>query len=215
MTQIIPNLGYLLMLVAFLIVDLLWLRVCLMAAHVFLFSYGLMTDQTALMAWNIVFLVINGVQSYLIWQKRRHRIVPEDLYDLYKLRFSEMAANEFISFWKLGETIAKEETLVVVEGVDPAFLYFITAGEVKVSLNGMELARLGQGAFVGEMSFLSGEPASADVYAVGEVTMRRWSRGVLHRFREDYPEIWEKLHVILGRDLVVKIKQGRTHSNNA
>jgi CRP-like cAMP-binding protein len=55
---------------------------------------------------------------------------------------------------------------VVREGLSGGAFYVITAGEASVLIGGVERARLHPGDFFGELSVLTGRPATADVVAV-------------------------------------------------
>jgi len=57
-------------------------------------------------------------------------------------------------------------TKVVAEGASGVGFYLILEGSAEVSRSGEKLAKLGSGAFFGEMSLLDGAPRSADVIAL-------------------------------------------------
>jgi CRP-like cAMP-binding protein len=57
---------------------------------------------------------------------------------------------------------------VVREGLSGGAFYVITAGEASVRIGGVERNRLHAGDFFGELSVLTGRPASADVIAAAD-----------------------------------------------
>ncbi|MCK4393545.1 cyclic nucleotide-binding domain-containing protein [Candidatus Bipolaricaulota bacterium] len=59
----------------------------------------------------------------------------------------------------------KAGTKIVAEGAAGVGFYLILEGSAEVSRSGEKLAKLGSGAFFGEMSLLDGAPRSADVIA--------------------------------------------------
>lgn len=62
----------------------------------------------------------------------------------------------------------KEGEVLINEGVATQDLYFVLDGEVGVQVKGAgEVARLGRGELVGEMSFVDSSPASATILAHG------------------------------------------------
>ena len=75
-----------------------------------------------------------------------------------------------------------------------------------VKRDGALLAKLNRGEFVGEISFITKEPASADVYAESEVNFIEWDQDELRKMRTINPTFWTKLNNILGKDLAKKIK---------
>ena len=78
-----------------------------------------------------------------------------------------------------GEWILAEDETLVSDGHEQRFLYMVVSGEVaitKVSDQGktQQIATLGTGAAFGEMAFLSGGVASANVQSIGETILWRF-----------------------------------------
>ena len=96
---------------------------------------------------------------------------------------------------------------LAVEGEVPKALMFIFKGNVAVLKGGVEIAKLQNGSFVSEMSFITGEPASADVIAMEEVDYIAWDRKKLAKLKKDNPDLLIKLQMLLGKDLANKLKQ--------
>ncbi len=57
------------------------------------------------------------------------------------------------------------------------------------------------------MGFLTGKEASADVITGSSVTYVCWTHKKLTRFKEVYPEIYNKFHLIISKDLTEKLKK--------
>ena len=70
----------------------------------------------------------------------------------------------------------------------------------------MEVAELTDGQFIGEMSFLTGESASATVKAVERTRYVAWLKKDLKLFLERNPNLSPSLQTIIGTDLVTKLK---------
>lgn len=75
--------------------------------------------------------------------------------------------------------------------------FVILAGTVRVTLDDMgaqkEVARLGRGAFVGEVAAIMGESRNATVTADGEVTALRFEAARVNEVLKDYPRVREAL----------------------
>ncbi|HYZ26500.1 MAG TPA: cyclic nucleotide-binding domain-containing protein [Geminicoccaceae bacterium] len=77
------------------------------------------------------------------------------------------------------ERVADGQVLIP-EGQEIDAIYIVLEGEVTVDVAGLgEIARLGCGEIVGEMSFVDARPPSATVAASGEGQVLRLDRGVL------------------------------------
>ena len=57
-----------------------------------------------------------------------------------------------------------------------------------------------------EISFLSGEPASADVHANDELFFVSWNSDRLKNLKDENPSFWMKLQHALTEDLIKKVK---------
>ena len=82
----------------------------------------------------------------------------------------------------------------------------VLSGNANVEVNKNPIASLGRGAFIAEISFLSGEPASADVHANGELIFISWKSERLKNLQADNPNFWMKLQHALSEDLIKKVK---------
>ena len=75
-----------------------------------------------------------------------------------------------------------------------------------MKVNDNNIARLSRGAFVAEISFLTGEPASADVVTKNEVICILWKNERLKNLKKDNLPFWMKLQHALTEDLIKKVK---------
>ena len=78
-----------------------------------------------------------------------------------------------------GEWVLAQDETVVADGHEQRYLYMLVAGDVAISKkndqgNSQQIATLGPGAAFGEMAFLGGGVASADVQALGECILWRF-----------------------------------------
>lgn len=104
---------------------------------------------------------------------------------------------------KPGEHIVKKDQIF-------NHLLLIYSGKASIKSDGAQLAVAGDGQFVAEMSYMTGMRTSADVVANSEVRYVRWTRKILEAFLEKEPEIKDVLQVVLGHDLIGKLKQDKS-----
>ncbi len=210
--QILLNLGYLLTFTALSVRDILWLRVLLVSTQLSFFSYGLITQNKTVIFWNSLFLIINSYRLVRLIQERRPIDLPPELIDLYEKVFSSMRRREFWYLWHIGRRRTVKDRQIIRKGERQRELMLITAGKVEVNRDGTLLAELTRGSFIAEMSFLTGEGASADVFARGEVQYMAWEQEKIRSLQQINPDLYMKIQNILGKDLSAKIKSGG--SNN-
>lgn len=206
MTQLLVNLGYILMLLALLVRDILWLRSILMSAQIILFAYGIVSVNYSVAFWNILFFAINGFQVSRLIRERRPIELPSEITDLYENIFSSMRRREFLNLWHMGSIDSDENELLIKKGRKQKKLYLILSGKVRVENKGTLITKLGRGSFLAEMSFLTGNPATADVIADGKVRYIFWEQQKLNDLQKINADLFIKLQNILGKDLTEKVK---------
>ena len=118
--------------------------------------------------------------------------VLEAGYDLPKTGLCANIAEDQMEELRFGgEWILTEDEVLVADGREQRYLYMVVSGEVaitKISDQGktQQIAALGAGAAFGEMAFLSGGVASANVKAIGECILWRIDHERLLSFIGDH-----------------------------
>ena len=204
--HLLINVGYGLMLLALVTRDILWLRLILMVAQTLLGSYGVSAGNPEIAFWNFMFVAINGMRVGGLLVERRPIHLPRETETIYKEVFLGMSRREFLYLWEMGNPRALDGAQLVHEGAPQEDLLLILDGEAAVRKGGQEIARLRRGQFVAEMSFVTGEPASADVIARGAMRCLVWPQEKLRALKQLNPALLIKLQSILGRDLSGKVK---------
>ena len=82
----------------------------------------------------------------------------------------------------------------------------LTDGEVEVKKGERVIATLKPGQFIGEMSFLTGEKAGADVVATETTKLMSWPQTDLEKFLDRNGGLSFKVRGVLGRDVVTKLR---------
>ena len=204
---IILNIGYALTFVALAIREVLWLRSTLTAAQISLFVYHFFyaNNQTAAF-WTAVFVFVNSYNIIKIILERRPKLIPDEIRDLYEGIFKNLTTREFLYFWNMGIIKSVKNNYLIHSGEHQNNLLLVLSGSAHVEVNGNIIANLDRGAFIAEISFLSGEPASADVRANEELIFISWRSERLKNMQHDNPEFWMKLQHALSEDLIKKVK---------
>lgn len=214
MNHLLLHLGYILMLIALAVRDILWLRSILIGAQVSLICYALLQGNHVVAFWNFVFIGINTIQVLRIIRERKPIKIGEELIDLYKGTFSSMTTREFLFFWGMGQIKEDKDGLLISQGETQQELLLLLSGTVDVVKDGMAIAQLSRGHFISEMSLITGEPASATISYSGEITFIAWNREKLDNLEKLNPQLSIKIQGILSKDLVNKIKSASTGEHN-
>ncbi|MGB7291402.1 MAG: cyclic nucleotide-binding domain-containing protein [Thermodesulfobacteriota bacterium] len=206
MTYILVNLGYFFMFLALAAKDILLLRSILILGQLSLVSFGYLSDNLYVSFWNVLFFGINSFQIARLLRERTKIELPAELKDLYERVFSSMSRREFLMFWNMGRTERREGDQMIREGEHQRELVLVLSGMFNVVKGSEVIAKLTRGSFIAEMSFLTGDPASADVFANGTVEYIVWNQEKLRNLNQINPQLFIKIQSVLAKDLADKIK---------
>jgi Popeye protein conserved region len=199
-------------LLSYLVRDILWLRtLCVAAASTMLPYFFLRGDRPdwVPISWSTLSILINVIQISLLLLERRPVRLPADDQRLYQLTFRSLTPREFQRLLAAGSwrTAAPGEQLIAHgAATDKVLVVFDGEAVVVPPGGGAALARLGAGRFIGEMSFITGEPTSADVEAATELRYVAWEAETLRRFVDKHTTIRSALQLTLGSDLASKLR---------
>jgi hypothetical protein len=198
---------------SYLVTDILWLRVLAVAGGFSYLTWTLTTPtpSLSLIGWTLVYNTINVVQIARLWHERRPIPLDGDEQALYAAAFRTLTPREFRRLIAAGSwREAKPGELLIAEGARPDQVLVLASGRAVVRRGGRDLATLGPGQFAGEMSFLTGAPTSASVEVVEATRFVSWPAAALERCLTRHPGLRAALQLVIGRDLAVKLKEGRT-----
>lgn len=187
--------------------DVLWLRILAVAAMLLLLPYFYMFDMYGCIYWQLVFMAINLFWIILILMERRPPVMTVDQRSLYSTVFKGCcSARDMLRLlnhaeWKdatLGTKLMEKDT-------EPDQLLLIHNGAATVEVNGQEVAKLGSGDLVGEISFLTQGKTVADVISNGPIKYLSWKRDILEKLFHSKIELKSAIHEVIGRDLVQEL----------
>ncbi|MDA1000006.1 MAG: cyclic nucleotide-binding domain-containing protein [bacterium] len=119
--------------------------------------------------------------------------------------FREMDTSEILRFFRLcGRKSYHQDEIIFEEGDPGDTFYLIVSGEVRISLRGKEISRLGIGHFFGEMSILDDSPRSATVTAAKSTLVLAVDPGILSGIM---PSFGFKVALHLARNLSQKLRE--------
>ncbi|WP_148253140.1 cyclic nucleotide-binding domain-containing protein [Aidingimonas lacisalsi] len=199
------SLSYAIMLVAYLVRDILILRILLIVASMAMLLYGASIDNLAMLVWNSLFVAVNGVQVAILLHERRMLELPDELDRIHRAVFWFMTAREFRQLWQRGQRETRYSGGILRQGEVPDRIYLVLDGEVRVERDGHTVACLGPMYLVGEMSYINHASANADVVIDDHVELMIWTHEDLSRLERRRPHLIQKFNVIVGQDLVRKI----------
>lgn len=203
---------YLLLIVSMLMRSMVWLRGLAVASGIAKIVYRtLIVVDPVSAAWETVFVAVNVAQLVIIWYYERHHkfeeherafvgSMPRDVARRAARRLVKLAS---VRHFEPGEVL-------VTEGQPVEQLMFLTSGVVTIERNGAVIAACGAGDYVGEMSFLSGQTASATARASKAVGVLAFEQAKLKNAIETDSELRRAMESSLNINLVGKLQRANT-----
>ena len=162
-------------------------------------------------AWESALLAVNLVQLALMWAAdRRARLSAEEAI-FARQRLRGLSRGALRRLFNAGAWLDLPAGTRLTEAGQPTeALWHIVRGTVSIEAGGRHLATCGAGRYVGEMSALDGEPASADAVTTGPVRVFRLDLETLERLRLREPVVAAVVEAGIARDMRAKIIAANT-----
>lgn len=180
-----------------------WLRLLLIVAAAAFIVYGTFEGIRSMVVWNVI---IGSMHLFRIVKEKREQdsvvLSPQEcaLRDEF---FPGVSDFDFNLIWRMGEFVEfAQGQIIIAKGSRPDHVGVLLAGQVAIP----GLVDLERGGVLGEMSFVSGEPADVDVVAQGWVEMHRWEQRELRSLDQLHPPSARAFRYMLSRALVTKLK---------
>jgi len=206
--DLLVHLSCFLTFVSFWVKDIVWLRLFSIASS--LVWIGFMATPHHLIGaslfWNIVFITVNVVRIVQLLLERAAVEFSEEEAELHRTVFAGLAPVDFHRLLRAGEWqgFATGDTLIACDS-PPEALSLLTAGAAEVVKAGRVVATLAPHQFVGELSYLSGKPATATVTATADGRRLVWTRQSLNSLFRLAPTLHHAFHAVVTHDLSAKL----------
>ena len=203
------HLASILTMLAYLLKDILWLRLLTILSCFAGIAFNFIVPSTPLWTviyWNVLFAVINIVQVAIIIKQRSGVNFTEEEKELHDTLFKNFAPFEFMKLMRVGKWLeAKQGEILATEERPIDSVMLIYNGLVAVELKGKELARLQDGNFIGELSFITGGAATATVKALQPTRYVAWPKKDISQLLNRNPSMRFAMQAMLSTDLSKKL----------
>jgi hypothetical protein len=194
---------------AYLLKDILWLRVLTIFSCFtgIVFNYFVPSEPLwTVIYWNIVFAIINIVHIAILIKERTGVHFSEEEQGLHETLFKNFAPFEFMKLMRVGQwLVAKPGDVLAVEQKPIDAVMLIYNGLAGVERNGKEVARLKDGNFIGEVSFITEGTATATVRALEPTRYVAWPKAAVRSLLNRNPSMRFAMQSVLSTDLSKKL----------
>ncbi|MCB1487760.1 MAG: cyclic nucleotide-binding domain-containing protein [Bauldia sp.] len=200
--------SYVLIAISYWLTNFFWLRVMAVIGLAFEILYFRLSGgaMQAGIGWDIVFILINLYQIFRLVDEHRRLKQHEELHLLCQGAFAGLSNSQLARLVKAGVWQTFDAgALLTDEGQPVKALVMVCSGQVVVEAQGRVITRLHAGSLVGELAFISGNPASATVRA--EVPTRGFviDMAGLQRLASADEVMASAIDRVIGRDLAAKL----------
>jgi CRP-like cAMP-binding protein len=156
--------------------------------------------------WNVLFALINIVQVALIVKERSGVQFTEEEKELHETLFKNFAPFEFMKLMRIAKWLeAKQGEVLATEKQALDSVMLIYNGVLGVETGGREVARLKDGNFIGEVSYITGGEATATVRALTPTRYIAWPKEEIRQLLNRNPSMRFAMQALLSTDLSKKL----------
>jgi CRP-like cAMP-binding protein len=208
-----------LFLVAYMVRDILWLRILTVIATFCLIPYYFTRAEPMMVPiyWSLLFAALNVYWIVRLLLERAPMKLNADEQRLCELVFRTMSPREMITLLKLATWEHAETGDCFVERHKPSNrLMVIYSGRACAEVDGLRVTELEPGQFIGSIDYVTQETAPADILAIEPTRYVSWPKLELKDFMRRNPELHSALKSTLAIDLARWIQASwAREANNA
>lgn len=211
--NLLGHLAYVLLITSMMMRNINWLRaLAILAGTLSAFYYWTLDDKVS-MFWETIFTLVNIAQLMILQIENRRGIFNEDEDYFIKTCLPNIERSYARRLVKLGAwTEVQDETILVFENKVPDKLKFIVSGKADVFRDEKLIGRVGRGDFVGEISYLTGETATATAIVTEPVRYLAFGQERLREHLSRNTEVRHALETSFNRNLVDKLIKSNSNS---
>ena len=205
--QALLHLSFLLLVVSMTMRDIAALRALAIASGVASICYRMffVYDPVSVL-WQSLLIGVNVVQLAILWAERFRARLSDDEEFFIATVIPTVHRSKARKLIRTGHVITVEAgERLTTDGVLVPKLMFVVEGVVRIDKHGQQVATCSRGDFLGEMSVVTGEPASADAFAATAVRYLAFSREPLQRVLSADTELRHALESSFNRNLIGKL----------
>ena len=202
--ELLIHVANVLYLFAFMVRDILWLRILTVVAAACLIPYFYFQPEPLLtpIYWNLVFTALNIFWITRLLLERRPVKLNEEEQRLCELVFRTMTPREMIKILKLASWQSAVAGECFVERGKPLDrLMVIYSGKACVEVDGKNVTELQPGQFIGSISYVTEEMAPANIVSLEPTRYVSWPKSKLQDYMKKNPDLHTALKTTLAIDL--------------
>jgi CRP-like cAMP-binding protein len=207
------HLSYVTIAISYFLTNVFWLRVAAVVGLFLEIVYFRLTGTNVStgIPWDSLFIAINLYQLIWLVRDRLNARLPEKDAEMLRQSFSGLDDSQIARMlraadWKdyvQGDVLTRQDAPVDA-------LYFLCSGRATVEVDGTFVTYLEKGSFIGEIAYLTGNPATAKVIVDEPSRALAFSKMRMAKVMAGDKQISGILYQLLGRDLAQKMRRANS-----
>lgn len=192
------------------------LRYAMLLAGVAALAHFALTGEIGWAVVAFAFVAVNGVQISVLRRRARRGAMLEEEASLFGrlLGIEEPGRQQRLRDLMVWRDVEAGEVLMRQDQPDPPLIY-VARGGVHVECDGRMVGTSGPEEFLGEMSLVSGQTASATVIVAERSRVATFDRDALAHYARAVPEVDTALTHALNRGLAAKVRRMNEAASHA
>ena len=204
---LVGHAAYLLLIFSMLMRQMVWLRLLVIASALvgIVYAFVWLNDPVSSF-WETLLVTVNLVQLFITWRQNRQAQFSAEEKAFVQSRLRGLPAGEQRRLLDQGQWVDLPAGIrLTTVSQHPEALWFLSSGAAEVKIGDQVVATCAPGSFVGEMSLVSGLPASATVETALPSRLWRIDRAVLQKLDDNKPAWLAVLEAGIARDMSGKL----------
>ena len=204
----LPHVAYGIGALSFVLRELFWLRcISILSSTILITSAVLLQPRWGATAfWHGIFITIHVTNmSITLYGEKAAKFSDREL-ELYETLFRSLTKLEFMKLLRISNwRQLPPESVLARQGEAVPELMLISNGAAKVEIDGRQVAELRDGQLVGEMSFVTGGPATATVTTTETTQLLGFPKDELQGLLRRNPTLRYRIGTVLSAEISRKL----------
>ena len=209
--SIFGHLNYILTICAYMVKDMLKLRILAIFAGCCGIVYSLFYTNSILwveLIWETAGISVNSFHIIRLLRERNNLFLTKEEAELYNGLFHMMNVFDFKKLISHGVwTEFEENETIINEGQSVSKISVIGSGMAEIISGKRVVAHCQKGALLGEMSYVTGEPATATVRAAEKTRCLQWDHDKLRTISAKNSALLQGFQIAMNENLIRKLQR--------
>jgi hypothetical protein len=208
--QLLGHLSFILLVSAALVRAILPLRLLAIGSGLAAIGYGVAINSQVDIFWESIFTLVNAVQVVILIRERQRICLTDEEVSLREEVFPHMSRLDYHRVIRAGSWQSHApgvELLLRGQPVDQIVL--LSDGTADVIVDSAVVGQCRRGDFIGEIAFMTDNPATATVTTASPTRCLAWKFTDLRALLKHHPDLQTDLQTVFNKNLIGKLIEQR------